>query len=328
MTHTMNAHSSKSNSSTFRRCLLSIPILLPVVFSSFAAAQGLTPRAYVVTPIHSNAVVFTYSFDGGDIALSPTLPITGASGRINIPVVSAFHTFNFLGRSANATLFIPYAVGHFQGTVNGVPQQVYRSGLLDPGFRLSVNLKGGPAMDLSQFMKWKQKTLIGASLTVTAPFSQYDPKVLVNTGTNRWAIKPEVGLSHRHGRWLLDGYLGVWFFTENDDFFSNGTSAHTANTRSQNPLGALEGHLSYDIRNRLWVSADGNYWYGGAVSLNGVRSAGTLQANSRIGATASFPVSKHQSLKVSYSYGAIVRVGGNYHDVSLAWQYSWFGRPN
>jgi len=184
------------------------------------------------------------------------------------------------------------------------------------------------AMDLSQFMKWKQKTLIGASLTVTAPFSQYDPKVLVNTGTNRWAIKPEVGLSHRHGRWLLDGYLGVWFFTENDDFFSNGTSAHTANTRSQNPLGALEGHLSYDIRNRLWVSADGNYWYGGAVSLNGVRSAGTLQANSRIGATASFPVSKHQSLKVSYSYGAIVRVGGNYHDVSLAWQYSWFGRPN
>ena len=66
-----------------------------------------------------------------------------------------------------------------------------------------------------QFSKWKQKTLIGASLKVVAPSGQYDPLKLVNWGTNRWAFKPEGGYSERWGRWILDAYAGVWFFTDN-----------------------------------------------------------------------------------------------------------------
>jgi hypothetical protein len=291
-------------------------------------AQDLTPRAYVVTPIHSNAIVITYSFEDGNILLNPTLPIANSKGKLNIPILSYFHTFSFFGRSANITAALPYASGHFQAVVNGVPETVYRSGLLDSGYRFSVNLMGGPAMDVKQYASWKQRLLIGASLTVTAPTSQYDPTKLVNTGTNRWAFKPEVGLSRRWGHWLVDVYGGVWFFTENPEFYSHNELYPGTNTRSQNPLGAIEAHLSYDIKRRLWISADGNYWYGGKVSFNGAESPGTLEANSRYGVTASLPVSKHQSIKLSYSYGAIVRVGGNYHNLSIGWQYSWLGRPN
>jgi len=53
----------------------------------------------------------------------------------------------------------------------------------------------------------------------------------------------------------------------------------------------------------------------------------TVQRDSRIGATASFPISKHQSLKISYNDGAYINYGGNYQNVSLAWQYSWIGWP-
>jgi hypothetical protein len=62
--------------------------------------------------------------------------------------------------------------------------------------------------------------------------------------------------------------------------------------------------------------------------VNKIETAGSLQANSRIGATASVPLNKHQSVKFSYSYGDIVRVGGNYHGIAVAWQYGWLGRPN
>jgi hypothetical protein len=79
---------------------------------------------------------------------------------------------------------------------------------------------------------------------------------------------------------------------------------------------------------RLWFSLDGNFWYGGRTSRNGVENTSTLQTSSRIGATASIPLSTHQSLKFSYSDGAYVRFGGNYQNVSVAWQYSWVGRPN
>jgi len=54
----------------------------------------------------------------------------------------------------------------------------------------------------------------------------------------------------------------------------------------------------------------------------------TKQTGSRIGVTASFPISKHQSIKVSYSDGTYIVFGGNYQNVSVAWQYSWLGRPN
>jgi hypothetical protein len=43
---------------------------------------------------------------------------------------------------------------------------------------------------------------------------------------------------------------------------------------------------------------------------------------------ASFPISRHQSLKVSYTRGAYIRFGGDYDIFSAAWQYSWIDRPN
>jgi hypothetical protein len=99
-------------------------------------------------------------------------------------------------------------------------------------------------------------------------------------------------------------------------------------TQTQEPIGSVEAHASYNIKRdpRFWFSLDGNYWYGGRTSLNGVENLATLQANSRIGATASVPITKRQSLKFSYSNGAIARFGGNYQNVSAAWQYSWTGR--
>jgi len=208
-------------------------------------------------------------------------------------------------------------------------RSVYRSGLFDSLFRFSVNLLGGPAMSLPEMRQWRQKTLLGVSLKVIPPTGQYDPTKLINLGSNRWTFKPELGLSHRFGsHWLLDAYGSVLFFTENPEFFSNNPEFNTpTQAQTQDPIGAVEIHLSYDVRPRLWLSLDGNFWYGGKTSLNGVENPVTLQQSSRIGVTASFPVTRHQSVKVSYAQGAYVRFGGNYRIASVAWQYAWIGKP-
>jgi len=99
--------------------------------------------------------------------------------------------------------------------------------------------------------------------------------------------------------------------------------------QTEAPVGSFEGHLSRDFTNRrLWVSLDGNFWVGGITSLNGIRNLESKQTGSRIGGTFSVPVSKHQSLKFSYSNGTYIRFGRNYQNVSVAWQYSWLGKPN
>jgi len=316
---------SRWRAATLRR-LGSLFILIAAAV--FTPAQDLAPRAYIITPIHSNAVVVTYSYFDGDLIFDNSVPITGATAKVSVPIFSVFHSFNLAGRTANFTASLPYGVGNVRGTVMDADTKAYRSGLFGTTFRFSVNLMGGAAMDLEDFRKWRQKTIIGASLRLVPPTGQYDPTKLINYGSNRWAFKPEVGVSQRWGHWVLDGYAAVWFFTANHEFFSHNQYSPGTNVQKQESIGAFEGHLSYDVKPRLWASFDGNFWVGGRTTLNGVESPGSLQRNSRIGGTVSLPVSKHQSLKFSYSRGAYIRYGGNFNNISVGWQYSWFGRPN
>ena len=299
-----------------------------VMMLAHAYAQDLAPRAYLITPVHSNALTVSYGFYSGNLNFDGSVPITDASARASIPVLSYYHSMNFFGRSANFVASVPYGVANFHGTVLGSETNVYRSGLFDSVYRISVNLRGGPAMNVKDFIKWKQRLLIGVSLRVVAPTGQYDSTKLINFGNNRWAFKPELGLSRRWGHWLLDAYAGGWFYTTNPKFFSENQYNPGVTTLSQAPIGAIEGHWSYDFRPRLWVSLDGNFWFGGATSRNGVENPASRLSNSRIGGTFSFPISRHQSMKFSYNNGAYIKYGGNFQNITFAWQYSWIGRPN
>jgi len=302
-------------------------VILLVSLASVAAqlsAQDLAPRAYVITAVHTNAINTTWSFYDGGVNFNGTIPVTNATGTYNISIFSYYHSLNFFGRSANIVAYLPYGVGTFQGDLSEQHRSVYRSGLLDSSFRFSVNLIGGPAMQPKEFVAWKQKRLLGLSLRMVAPTGQYSCKKLVNWGSNRWAFKPELGYSERWGHWVLDGYAGVWFYTTNSAFYAGPVTK----PQDEAPIGALEGHLSYDVKPRLWLSLDANFWSGGITSLSGIRNLATKQTGSRIGVTASFPISKHQSIKVSYSNGTYIIFGGNYQSVSVSWQYSWLGRPN
>jgi hypothetical protein len=302
-----------------------LSLLVSLVWATVQlSAQDLAPRAYVITAVHTNAVTITWAFYDGGVNFNGTVPIANATGTYYLSILSYYHSLNFFGRSANITASLPYGVGTFQGDVGAQFRSIYRSGLLDSSFRFSVNLMGGPAMEPKEFAMWKQKRLFGVSLKMVAPTGQYSGTKLVNWSSNRWAFKPEVGYSERWGHWVLDGYAGVWFYTANPAFYDGPITK----PQSEAPVGALEGHLSYDVKQRLWVSLDGNFWSGGITSLSGIRNLATKQTGSRIGATASFPISKHQSIKVSYSDGTYIVFGGNYQNVSVAWQYSWLGRPN
>jgi hypothetical protein len=73
--------------------------------------QDLAPRAYVITPLHSNAVTLTYSFFDGSINFNGALPVSDATGKYSVPIFGYYHSFNFFGRSANIAAALPYGVG-------------------------------------------------------------------------------------------------------------------------------------------------------------------------------------------------------------------------
>jgi hypothetical protein len=177
--------------------------------------QDLTARAYVITPVHSNAILLTYNFSDGGVLFDNSVPITNATATLDVPIFSYYHSLSFFGRSANISASLPYGVGHFQGEFLDNETKLYRSGLLDSFVRFAVNIKGGPAMSAREYEDWHQKTILGVSLKVVVPTGQYDPTKLINNGSNRWAFKPEFGYCRLYRPGLSDSLLRVTTFATN-----------------------------------------------------------------------------------------------------------------
>ncbi len=52
-----------------------------------------------------------------------------------------------------------------------------------------------------------------------------------------------------------------------------------------------------------------------------------FQENSRVGLTASYPVARGHSVKLSVATGATTRTGQDFNTIGLAWQYMWLDKP-
>jgi hypothetical protein len=191
------------------------------------------------------------------------------------------------------------------------------SGLGDPRLRFSVNFYGAPALSLKEFADYKQDLIIGASLQVSVPVGQYDSDRLVNIGTNRWSVKPELGISKAWGPLTLELAAGVTLYTDNDDFLGG-------RTREQDPIYSVQAHVVYGFASGIWVALDGTYYTGGRTTVDGVKG-NDLQENSRVGATVALPVNRHNSIKLYASTGVSARTGANFNLVGIAWQYRWGG---
>ena len=147
------------------------------------------------------------------------------------------------------------------------------------------------------------------------PLGQYDSDKLVNLGTNRWSVKPEIGISKVWGPLTLEAAAGVTFYTTNDDFFGG-------KRREQEPLYSIQGHLIYNSGAGVWGGVNGTYYTGGRTTTDGVQDD-NFQGNTRLGLTFSLPVNRHNSIKFYASTGVSTRTGSDFDAAGIAWQYRW-----
>jgi hypothetical protein len=281
-----------------------------------AAAQDLEPKAYSASPVGAAFVVVGLSRSTGSVVFDPTVPLTDVDANINAGLLATGYTFGLFGKLTLVTAALPYSWGDISGKVFEEARSITRSGLADSRYKLSINLAGNPALRARDFARAPRKTIVGASLTVVAPSGQYDDAKLINLGTNRWAIKPEVGVAVPRGHWDVDAYLGVWLLTDNADYFPGGQR------RSQDPVVALQGHVSYTFKPRLWAAFDATWYHGGSSTVEGGSPSEGMN-NSRMGATLSIPAGRQQSFKIAYSSGVVVRTGTNFRSLSVGWQWLW-----
>jgi hypothetical protein len=280
-----------------------------------APVQDLEPALYQNAPVGLNAAAVSYVFSTGNVLADASVPLADATADVHTIGLAYVRTLDVFGHAAKVDALVPIAFGTFKGTVNGEFLTRSPSGLADPRVRFMVNLLGAPALEPKEFASYRQKTILGVSLQMVAPLGQYDPSRFVNLGSNRWAFRPELGVSHAWGRWYLEAAAGAWLFTKNHDVFGGATLA-------QDPLLFVKAQIIYTFRRGLWLSANYGRADGGETSLNGGAKT-ALQRNNRLGATLSVPLGRPGALKLVYTTGLTTLTGADFDSYGVVYQITW-----
>jgi hypothetical protein len=280
-----------------------------------ARAQNMEPLSYTNSPIGLNFLIAGYSYQTGNVLVDPSLPVKNVKATVDDVFLAYSRIIDFWGQSGGLSIVMPYAWLSASGDVLEQQRTVDRTGLSDLTLKLSVNLYGAPALSLKDFANYHQDWIIGVSLIVTAPSGQYIQSKLVNIGTNRWSVKPELGVSKAVAPWTFEAAAGVTFLTDNEEYFGN-------HVRRQDPLYSIQGHAIYNINRKMWGSLDGTYYTGGRTSVNGTLD-NDLQSNSRWGGTYAYSLTRHNSAKLYFSSGVTARTGSEFRIYGIGWQYRW-----
>jgi len=290
-------------------------LAVSVLAGAPARAADIEPRSYSNTPIGLNFLLAGFGYSEGGLSTDPASPIQDAKLKISTGAAAYARTLNLWGQSGKIDIVVPYSDLSGSALVNGKPAERNVSGFNDPRFRLSVNFLGAPALSAKEFAGYRQDLIVGGSVQVGVPLGQYDPDRLVNLGTNRWFIKPEIGISKALGAFTLELATAVYFYTTNDDYFGG-------KTLEQDPVYSAQAHVIYSLGRGVWAALDGTYDYGGRTTTNGVRDDAVM-GNSRVGLTVALPVNRSNSIKLYASTGAATRTGSDYTLGGIAWQYRW-----
>jgi hypothetical protein len=290
-------------------------VALALMMSPLGSAQELEPGAYWPIPRGLNIATAVTGVNWGDVTFDPSLPIEDGRATISTTALAFTRAFRIAGRSANAGVVLPVVGGSLSGTYLGAFTAIDRFGLGDPRLRLAVNLFGAPSMTPGEFASYRQRLIVGTSLTVAPPLGQYDETRLVNLGSNRWSFKPELGLSRAAGHWVAELMVGVWLFTDNDNFAGG-------RTRAQDPVVITQIHVTRRFPPGMWLSANANFYSGGTTTISGTRNL-DLQRNSRVGATFSKAFTRRHSMRASVSRGAYTTIGADFTSIAVGYNYAW-----
>jgi hypothetical protein len=244
-------------------------IFLVTLSSSPSIALDFEARQWSHLPININILGAGYAYTEADIEFVPVLSIEDADLELKPWFGKYIRTFQFFEKSARIELTQAYQQGDWTGLLDGASASVSRSGFSDTLVRFAVNLYGAPPLTDKEYFTYRSsidnETIVGMGLLVRLPTGEYLDDKLINLGENRFTFRPQLGVSHRRGKWAAEVVGEAAFYTDNDDFF-NGKK------REQDPTYLFHAHLTHTFRPGVWLSTGIGYDYVGENTIDNVDS--------------------------------------------------------
>jgi hypothetical protein len=311
--------SEKATRVRFSHFIFSLGILLALIIPLNGVSQELEPRALTNLPKELNFVGLAYAYASGNTLLDPSLPLEDFDGQINTLILAYVRAIDFFGKSGKVDVILPFAGGDFTGIFQNTSFEDSYTGFGDLRIRASVNLTGAPSISAKEFADFEPKTISGLSLQVIIPTGKYNKEQLPNLGTNRWVVKAIYGLSHSWDNWILEGYTGAWFFSDNNEFLGD-------NVLSQKSLWVAKANIIRSFRKKgMWLAFSSGYGYGADTSINNIKRDATI-SQLRLGITYSLPINPSHSLKFTVASGIRFQQGSDFDVFGVSYVYSWLDK--
>ena len=164
----------------------------------------------------------------------------------------------------------------------------------------ALGLLGSPSLAPAEYAQHKPGLRASVAARLYLPTGDYNSKSILNLGSNRWSLQATLPISYVLGDTMVDPDLTtfeimpiVHIFGDNTDPFG------PANVASQDPVFALEGHITRNFGRSFWASLDGTYEIGGETSSDGVANDDAQEALA-LGATVGLSLTQSLTLRLSY----------------------------
>jgi len=281
-----------------------------------SCAQFTDPHTYENTPVGINQLELSYAYVNSNTSIDTSLIIMGAKFTVNQGTIDYTRYFGFLHRLMWVEAGVP--VASLSGSLGGTNINSSTAGTGDSIYALAMLLKGGPALSVDEFERYKPTTTLGVSFTITAPTGLYHPNNILNIGSDRWSFKPEAALTHPFGpeqSWEFSAYANVFFFSDN-------TTYRGREILKQQPLPGLEGHISYSLTQNVWLAFDTRYSFRGTTFLNGVNQ-NNAQQNFILGTEMNVSLNSRNSLLLEFAKAVVHQNGPALVGFSVKYDYVW-----
>ena len=268
--------------------------------SPAAQAQGEGPRAYELAPQGSQVLSLYGVFSRGNASFNPGTVVPGVDADVNAGIIEYSHGFALNGKAVTLIASLPAGAASASVNAAGAAHSYTRSGFGDLSLTAVFGLVGSPALTEKEYESYRPRFALSALGRVYFPSGAYDRTAPVNPGQNRWALQLGLPLSYYIGHFFLDPALTSFELQPSVTWYSDNNEPPQGNHSSEAPLLQLEGHVTRNLNESVWVSVDALFMDGAETTVDGVGQH-DRQRSLALGATVSVAVNDAVSATVSYT---------------------------
>ena len=274
---------------------------IALLSSPAAYAQDEGARAYELAPAGSQSLNLYGMFGRGNAVFNPGAAVAGgAAVDVKGGILEYAHGFTLAGNAGTWLASLPFGEASRSLSTASAARTDSRSGIGDLQLTAAFGVAGSPALSEEDYETYRPRVAVSLLTRLYVPTGAYDRNSPVNLGQNRWAVQLGLPMVFYLGSSLLDPALTSFELIPSVIAYGDNDAPPSGNVSRQAPLVQLEGHVTRNLNERLWVALDALLIQGGETTTDGV-SDQNRQRSFALGATGSLVLSDAVSATLSYT---------------------------